>query len=41
MIFLIGGGYSHGSNVVNKPPIPQLPINGDLGNLIAIKIKIF
>ena len=40
MIILIGGGYSHGSNVVNKPPIPQLPINGDLGNLKAMNIDI-
>jgi len=23
-----GGGYSHGSNIVNKPPTAQLPING-------------
>ena len=40
MIILIGGGYSHGSNVVNKPPIAQLPINGDIGNLKATNIDI-
>ena len=27
----IGGGYSHGSNIVNKPPVAQLPINGHTG----------
>ena len=30
----IGGGYSHGSNIVNKPPIAQLPINGYTGKSI-------
>ena len=28
-----GGGYSHGSNIVDKPPLPQLPINGYVGML--------
>ena len=41
MIIPIGGGYSHGSNIVNKPPIPQLPINGDEGKLEYIQTLIF
>ena len=41
MIIPIGGGYSHGSNIVNKPPIPQLPVNGDEGKLEYIQTLIF
>ena len=41
MIIPIGGGYSHGSNIVNKPPIPQPSINGDEGKLEYIQTLIF
>ena len=26
-----GGGYSHGSNILSKPPLPQPAISGDYG----------
>ena len=41
MIIPIGGGYSHGSNIVDKPPIAQPAINGDEGKLEYIQTLIF